>query len=871
MSWKRTQRASAAVAALILAVIGAGVAFLHLPALEGARSRIAADLLETYLGEAVVVTGSVDVAYGPTIDVAVQGVSPVTAAAGVPAPVGRVRMSFSREAALRGRLELAALDVSSVRVIMDVAATKPSKVTLGESVSRAVEEVLSSPLIRRLDLEDLRVRRINDPAGWNGTLVFDAVAAREVDPAGAVSIEASGSLDGQSFTLSGKVPDLSPDSGAARDEKVSLKLSFKGIEADLDGRLAQEADGLKLAARLDATSPSLGDVQGLLKLARVVEGTGTLELALDGTLAKLAIGSARLRIQDTDDRVYEVDGEVADMWAVDGVDLSFAATLVPPGAPKGRSRFDLAPRSIEGRVSSRADGFEIDDVIVETGLAAVELKDVGPIRIGTIARDEMGRLRFDDIRLVQGDPKDPILDLTGNLNDALAMKDFSLEGSFRLGMAGVLTGKHDATGVGALRGEVAMSDASGNLRLEKLDAKLRGTDLMSLSLRLAKSGKSGTRLGLTFNVPDLAHLASAIGRKASPGLQISFDGIIGAADNAATARGSAQVGRTDLDARLRIAAPKGRPEITGSIRAKDLHLDDLIAAREVSELFSDRKMDAVKLRQDVQKETTLSLDIAADAVEGGGKTATGLKARLVYAKSRLRVSPVDLAYLGGHIKGDVHANFAHSPPALELKTEARRLSLEQLFRRLDKVPAASGPLDLDLAVTAKGANLRDLLASMSGQISGSIRGGSLARRTINLAGQHIVAWTFTRTADGGAPLVCLVAQFDFKDGIGTARKLVLETDKVQAVGAGTLNLRNEAMSFVFTPRPKQNKLIGRVGPVDVSGPLSKPEVEMADGAVAAKVIGDTIGLPLHLLGSIFGADGRPSPEHKPCVVAPDTE
>ena len=145
MSWKRTQRASAAVAALILAVIGAGVAFLHLPALEGARSRIAADLLETYLGEAVVVTGSVDVAYGPTIDVAVQGVSPVTAAAGVPAPVGRVRMSFSREAALRGRLELAALDVSSVRVIMDVAAIKPSKVTLGESVSRAVEEVGSAP------------------------------------------------------------------------------------------------------------------------------------------------------------------------------------------------------------------------------------------------------------------------------------------------------------------------------------------------------------------------------------------------------------------------------------------------------------------------------------------------------------------------------------------------------------------------------------------------------------------------------------------------------------------------------------------------------------------------------------------------------
>jgi len=345
---------------------------------------------------------------------------------------------------------------------------------------------------------------------------------------------------------------------------LSLNLAFKGIKAGLDGRLAQEAGGLTLAARLDVTSPSLGDVQDLLKLARVVEGTGALELALDGALAKLTIVSAKLRIQDTDGRVYQVDGEVADMWAVEGVDLSFAATLVPPGAPKGTSRFDVAPRSIEGRISSKADGFEVDDVIVETGLAAVELKNVGPIRIGEIARDEDWRLRLGDIRLVQGDPKDPILDLTGNLNDVLKLSDFSLAGSFRLGMAGVLTGRHDEAGVGALRGKVALSDASGHLRLVKLDAKLQGTDLMSLSLRLAKSGKSGTRVGLKFNVPDLAHLGSAIGRKTSAGIRIAYDGVIGVDDAAATVRGTARVGKTDLDGRLRIAAPKGKPEITGA-------------------------------------------------------------------------------------------------------------------------------------------------------------------------------------------------------------------------------------------------------------------------------------------------------------------
>ena len=870
MNWRIARRLSAAVAIMVMVIVGAGVAFLHLPALEGARSRMAANLLSSYLGEAVLVNGGVDVTFGRTIDLIVQGVSPAAAAPGAPTPtppVGALRMSFSRDAALRGRLELTALDLSSLRVIID--ATEPSTETLGRSVSNAVEGVLSSPLVRSLKLEDVSILRINDPAGWNEMLFFDTVTSRATDRAGTVSVEAKGSLNGEAFTLSGILPDLSPASAAEPSDDMSLKLAFKGIEASLDGRLARGAGGLMLTARLDVTSPSLGDVQDLLKLARVVEGTGTLGLALDGVLAELAIGSAKLRIEIADGRVYEADGNVADMWAIDGIDLGFAATLVPPGAAKGRSRFDLAPRSIKGRISGKVGGFEIDEVIVETGLASIELEKLGPIRIGQIARDEQGHLRFKDIRLVQGDRKDPILDLTGNLNDALELQGFSLAGNFRLRMAVLLTGRADANGLGAVRGKVAMSDASGHLRLETLDATLEGTDLMSLSLRLAESGKSGERIGLKFGVPDLARLASVLGRKASAGIQIAFDGTLGATDGTATVRGSASVGKTDLEGRLRIAAPKGKPEITGKISAKDLHVDDLSAAREVSGLFSDRKIDAVRLGKDVRTETTISLDIAANAVEGGGETAGGLKASLVYAKPRLRISPVELAYLGGSIEGDLEANFTRLKPALELKAAVRQLSLEQVFKRLDTAPMASGPLDLDLAVTAKGADLRALLASMTGRASGSIQGGSLADRTINLAGQTIIGWMFTRSADGSAPLVCFVTLFDFADGIGTARQLVLETVKVQVVGAGTLTLRKEAMDFVFTPRPKQKDLIGKVGPVDVSGPLSKPKIKLADGAVAAKVVGETIGRPFHLLGASLGADGQPSPEHKPCVVVPD--
>jgi len=200
MSLHIVRRALAAVAVSVIVIIGAGFAFLHLPALEDARSRIAANLLSSYLGEAVVVNGGVDVTLGQTIDVAVQGVGPAASAApAATAPVGTMRMSFSLDAALRGRLDLTALDLSSVRLIINAA--EPSKESLGRSVSNAVERVLSSPLLPNLRLTDVRILRINDPAGWNGSLLFNTVTSRETDRAGAVSLDAKGSLNGQAFRL----------------------------------------------------------------------------------------------------------------------------------------------------------------------------------------------------------------------------------------------------------------------------------------------------------------------------------------------------------------------------------------------------------------------------------------------------------------------------------------------------------------------------------------------------------------------------------------------------------------------------------------------------------------------------------------------
>ncbi len=206
-----------------------------------------------------------------------------------------------------------------------------------------------------------------------------------------------------------------------------------------------------------------------------------------------------------------------------------------------------------------------------------------------------------------------------------------------------------------------------------------------------------------------------------------------------------------------------------------------------------------------------------------------------------------------------------SPRTFALNARLRELSLEELLRELAPPPLATGVLDAKIAVYAEIADARVSMRSMSGNVFVSVRGGKIANRIIDLAGQNVVEWLFTRTPDGSAPLVCFVADFEFDAGIGTARKLVLETENAQLVGGGSVDLDKGRMALAFHPRAKHRALVDTAGPIEVNGPFSKPRISVATDAVVRRVVEETVLLPLHLLGEIVGADGGTPPDHRPCV------
>jgi hypothetical protein len=178
----------------------------------------------------------------------------------------------------------------------------------------------------------------------------------------------------------------------------------------------------------------------------------------------------------------KAEGSLSDLWAGRGLKFHFDMSLASPAPAAADS--SLAPRHISGQLSGEAAKLEIDALTVDTGLADIDLAQIGPISVSRVKRDTEGRVQLEGVRLLQGDPSDPMIDLSGDVEDLLRLSGITAAGTFALTLAPLL-GFPASADLGVLRGSVALSDATGALEVETLDAATGTGAPVSLSLKRA--------------------------------------------------------------------------------------------------------------------------------------------------------------------------------------------------------------------------------------------------------------------------------------------------------------------------------------------------------------------------------------------------
>jgi uncharacterized protein involved in outer membrane biogenesis len=360
----------------------------------------------------------------------------------------------------------------------------------------------------------------------------------------------------------------------------------------------------------------------------------------------------------------------------------------------------------------------------------------------------------------------------------------------------------------------------------------------------------------------------------------------------------AQVGNSDLKGTMTFTEAD-RPRVDATLNAQSLDLDALLADGDSSNEVEDTSgrddaasqdgapsgeapapaEDAELLFPDEPfaldglDELDAAIKLTAAAATYRGLTLTDLAIGLEMVNGVLSITPLDAGIAGGTMAGTLALDSRAEPPALQTTLQLRRVDLAALKSLVDVTEVASGPVDLDVALTGRGRSPHAIASSLDGRIDLVVGKGQLHNEYIDLIAADLLGYLIPGVAAGegdAATLNCFVARFALADGIATNDGLLLDTALTTTAGDGQIDLRTETAQITVVPRPKDESLLSLAIPVVVSGPLTDLSYDLkredallgAAGAILGTAILGPFGILIPLVSTGTG-------DENPCVAALD--
>ncbi|MGI9568648.1 MAG: AsmA family protein, partial [Desulfobulbia bacterium] len=368
------------------------------------------------------------------------------------------------------------------------------------------------------------------------------------------------------------------------------------------------------------------------------------------------------------------------------------------------------------------------------------------------------------------------------------------------------------------------------------------------------------------SIPNFQAFAEALGESSKFRDRFEYSGQFALKNQHPDMEGKLVVGKTEIVGNLRGKLQDKKPHLVGNVESKLLHLEDLSGLFDI--LGLKRNKSKAEIRTEVVKESpkvSLELGLKVDQIAGKNRNVGNINGKLSYQNKVITLDPLSVSYLGGTIRAQAKIDSASKTKKFSSKGNIRRLPIGRLLSQLKAPKMISGSLTTNFDVRGSGDDASSWVKSLSGSVNSSISGGTLGTNLIDLSGLNLLTWLTTSSSNKSVRLVCAVIPLNFSNGRGSTQRLVLETQNVQVVGRGFVDIRNDRVTLNFLPLPKRQQLVNVVSPFQVTGRLSRPSISLKQGA-AGRVAAEVVTLPLNILG-LLGVGGQGNSSRlKPCVV-----
>jgi len=315
-------------------------------------------------------------------------------------------------------------------------------------------------------------------------------------------------------------------------------------------------------------------------------------------------------------------------------------------------------------------------------------------------------------------------------------------------------------------------------------------------------------------------------------------------------------------------------EVTDSMKAIGANVIDSLSIREKPKVSQPRTIPDFTFPVEALRAFDLFLDGEIKHVRTERADLGHVVFQATLDQGALTVNPLTGNLWKGDFEGKVNFDGTQYVPTLEVGLKIHGLEYAEVAKTFGATDLVKGQSQsIKLILKGRGDTLSEVLERAQGELEWVDGPLQLATRYIDLWAADLITTALT-TAWQEQPVTnlnCVVGYFDLEEGILKSDNILIDSTRVTVAGLGKLNLMDERLDLVLTPRPKDPSLFSLAHTVRITGPLSNPDVTSDKFRIAESGAWGLLGLvnPFGFVVVIPQIAGTTigTMVHNPCVEA----
>lgn len=487
------------------------------------------------------------------------------------------------------------------------------------------------------------------------------------------------------------------------------------------------------------------------------------------------------------------------------------------------------------------------------GAARLDFPDLGPLQMKAAVNDSRGSLDVETFEIRSGTNQKALLRLQGQILDIGRLEQIALQAAVEAASQPWVSkylNQTEAVNV-PLAGEISLTGIADGLRIDEV--RFRTTDGERLAIKaqgrvIQLSESPAVELELDITAPDPSAVGSMVGVSLPPFGPLAINGRVNANAQKVNFSGKTHLGDTAFQSTVNAAFNGPRPRIEARFAATRVNLENLgifpAAPPEYSVTTAEAQpqkiaplLNNTALSFGALKDYDVYFTLDAAELVARDISIENLDLDIKIENGRLTVHPASMVYAAGFTEFDFTVDASGATPVFDLKITGEDIDIESVLASAHEPLILGGDLNLFVDLQSTGRSSREIASNLGGEVSLALENGEI-RRIINFLSADALNLVLTAADQRqSTDLNCLVSKIEFQDGLGEIEFFVMDTSRIRATAAGSVNLAEETIDVGIYPQQKR-RLVRREGSaVRINGPLARPVVRTLPMSEAARLYG----------------------------------